>query len=99
MRQLSDVEKTKLVLLSKSKNLVDAVCAKKWQEFTELERSWQQQINEAILLHGEALEPIRKQLLSDTETIQEHLRQAQQELSKELKSTTQSAQATKQYLK
>lgn len=99
MRQNNDLEKTKLVLLAKSKNLVNAASAQNWQDFTDLERSWQQELNAAQAEFGEALEPIRQQLLEDTQTVQKQLRKAQQQLSKELKATTQSAQATKQYLK
>lgn len=93
------LEKQKVMLLSHSKNMLNAAQANDWQRFSELDSVWQTRLEEAVSVYGAQLDSIGEQLLKDNELIQEKIKKAQAVLANELQQNSQSHTSVKQYLK
>jgi|GEM_PF-4348294 len=92
-------EKQKLILLTHSKNMVNAALSEDWQRFSELDSMWQMQLKTAVDTYGSQLDSIGEQLLKDNELIQKRIKQTQVKLASELQKNSQSHTSVKQYLK
>ncbi|MEA1988104.1 MAG: flagellar protein FliT [Pseudomonadota bacterium] len=92
-------ETIKLVLLTHSKNMLNAAESGDWKRFSELDSDWQKQLQAAVELHGSALDSIGTQLIEDNHNIQRCIKKAQDRLSQELQKNNQSLSSVKQYLK
>ena len=92
-------EKQKLTLLAHSKNMLNAAQAEDWQRFSELDSSWQTQLESAVDKFGSQLDEIGEQLLEDNQNIQKKIKSTQAKLANELQKNSQSRTSVKQYLK
>ncbi|MEA1988102.1 MAG: hypothetical protein U9N57_02685 [Pseudomonadota bacterium] len=93
------LEKTKLMLLAHSKNMLNSAESEDWQRFSELDSAWQKQLQTAVETYGSELDSIGGQLLEDNQNIQRSIKKAQGRLSRELQNNSQSLSSVKQYLK
>jgi len=93
------LEKQKLILLTHSKNMLNAAKSEDWQQFSALDSAWQDQLKAAVDIYGEQLNTISEQLLEDNQNIQQKIKFAQAKLANELQKNNKSHSSVKQYLK
>ena len=93
------LEKQKLILLTHSKNMLNAAKSEDWQQFSALDSAWQDQLKAAVDIYGEQLNTISEQLLEDNQNIQQKIKFAQAKLANELQQNNKSHSSVKQYLK
>lgn len=93
------LEKTKIELLSHSKNMLNSAESGEWEILLQLDIDWQQKLESAIGKYGSELDVIGSQLLDDNQRIQDCLGKSQKTLTAELRKNTHATSALKKYLK
>ncbi|WP_157832337.1 hypothetical protein [Thiomicrorhabdus sp. Kp2] len=94
-----NLEKTKVSLLSYSKNLVIASENQDWALYSVLESNWIQKLDKAKKAYGNDLNVIANELISDNQKIQENIQLAQKKLLEGLEKNANSVSSIKSYLK
>jgi len=96
---VSPVEKTKIELLARSKNMLVAAEEGDWLKYSDFESGWQELLELRIIEFGSGLNSISQSLLDDNQKIQILIKQSQSVLNDEWQNSSQSISSLKQYLK
>ncbi|WP_319557806.1 hypothetical protein [Thiomicrorhabdus sp.] len=92
------LQKTRLILLSHSKNMLNAAQSQDWEAFLPLESVWQEKLEQAVEQWGQQLNEIIPSLLEDNRQIQQAIKSYQQDLAGDLKQSRYVHKALKEYL-
>lgn len=93
------LEKKRLELLTRSKNMLLAAQQNQWIRFSELESGWLALLKVSVEEYGEALNSIGSELKNDNQKIQECLASQQKKMLSELEQSTKNTSSIKSYLK
>ncbi|WP_319381558.1 hypothetical protein [Thiomicrorhabdus sp.] len=95
---VSAIQKTRLILLTHSKNMVNAAQSQDWEAFLPLEACWQEMLEDAVARWGDQLREIGPSLLEDNRLIREAIQAYQQDLTDSLSQNRYAHNALKKYL-
>lgn len=96
---MSPVEKTKIELLTRSKNMLIAAEHGDWQRYSDFESGWQELLELKIKEFGSELNSISPSLLDDNQKIQILIKKSQSILNDQWQNNSKSISSLKQYLK
>lgn len=96
---MSPVEKTKIELLTRSKNMLIAAEQGDWQRYSDFESGWQELLELKIKEFGSELNSISPSLLDDNQKIQILIKKSQSILNDQWQNNSKSISSLKQYLK
>ncbi|MDG6773351.1 hypothetical protein QCB45_03325 [Thiomicrorhabdus sp. ZW0627] len=96
---MDSLEKTKIQLLAHSRNMLNSALEEDWEYFSQLDSSWQGQLESAVSKYGQELDVIGAQLLEDNQQIQNCILRAQKILSTDYEKNTHAMSALKKYMK
>jgi hypothetical protein len=96
---MNSLEKTRVILLAHSTNMLNAARNGDWDRFAALESEWQSKLEAAQFEFGDQLRSISEQLLQHNQQIQHLIKQAQAYLVAEMQKNAQARSALKKYLK
>ncbi|MEA1988345.1 MAG: hypothetical protein U9N57_03920 [Pseudomonadota bacterium] len=94
-----NLEKTKLYLLSYSKNMLIAAQQSNWEKFLELDSEWLQILQAKNDEYGEELSSINSELLNDNLLIQELIKLEQKSIVEVFEQQNKNKSSIKSYLK